>query len=635
MHLLKQSGRTASTQLGLLCIGVVLLLAACNPAGTSGGPIPTATPLPPSPTPRPQPTPAPAGMALSLAGADGRPLGQVVDGNVVRLTALLSGPLAADREVSFAVTGYAPLARCTIPAGATTCSAAARADGWAWEAGKRVRSRVVAAQAPGDPPLAASLEAPVAPKPVVLVHGLNSDHNSWIRWIEPGGYLQQVELPGYAVDDEQFGTRRMNTGDPRKPLARTFSIAENAQVLAEYVDAVRRNTGAERVDLVGHSLGGLISRYYIQNLMPEVTADGLPSVPEVNQFVIAGTPNGGTACGRPGAALRIFSPATSQITPEYLSQVYNVAVRDRRGVPFFALAGNAVRESAIRCSAVPSDSLVSVDSVLNAIPVMADRIEAMHSELNTGRPSFERILRLLARSPADYPILVKDETQPLPNAELLVQSTLVQGGTLEAGKTVSVTIPIDVARSASFMLYAPGSTVTMRIKTVAGAILTEETPKTNPNVSFERLLDPGIPLSLGYGVIGPRAGAWEIGLTASQTPAGGGPFAVMATVDSDLRMTAEVTPPIVAARQPVTLRAALQAPAPPQAVRAIALVRLEEGAAEPIQVPLEQVGDGAFAATFTPDRAGDWTVTIALTGRDASGAPFERLSVLGFTVQSY
>ena len=619
-------------RLALFCVLAVLLLAACSPAGTSGEILPTTTPLPPSPTP-PPPTVSPLGVALRLTDSDGALVGRVIDGNALYLTADLSRPTTTAREVTFALESRPAIAQCTIPAGGATCTAPIRADGWAWEAGKRVSTRKVLTQVAGDSPLTAEAEIPVAPRPLVLVHGLNSDHTSWIRWIEPDGYLQEVGLPGYAVDDEQFGTRRMNTGDPKKPLAATFSIAENARVLADYIEAVRANTGAERVDLVGHSLGGLISRYYIQNLMPMTAAEGLPDAPAVNQFIIAGTPNGGTACGRPGAALRLFSPATSQITPEYLAQVFNPVVHERRGVPFFAIAGDAVKETAIRCSALPSDSLVSVESVLNGIAVMPDRIEAKHAELNNGRPAFERILRLLARSPGDYPIAVQDETTPGDNAELLVQSTLVQGGTLEAGKTISVTIPIDLAREASFMLYAPGSTVTMQIKTVAGKILTEETPKTNPKVSFERVLEPSTPLSLGYGVIDPKAGPWEIGLTASETPPGGGPFAVMATVESDLRMSAEAAPGVVTVGQPVMLSATLQAPEAPQEVQAVAQVRLEGTDAGAVQIPLAPGDDGAFTAAFTPDHAGDWTAVVALTGLDATGNPFERLSVLGFQAQ--
>ncbi len=328
-------------------------------------------------------------------------------------------------------------------------------------------------------------------------------------------------------------------------------------MLAEYVAAVRQNTGAERVDLVAHSLGGLISRYYVQNLMPVASSAGLPDVPVANQLFMAGTPNGGTACGRIPAAIGLFAPATTQITPEYLSGVFNPTVRDRRGVPFFAIAGDAVRTAvAIRCTELPTDRYVSVRSVLQGVPVSPGQIEGIHSDLNNRQDSFERIFASLARSPGDYPIRMVDETTPAGGPEQ-VQSTLVQAGTLTAGETVSVTLTIDQARSASFILLAPGSQVSMTIKTVAGKILTEETPKTNPNVTFERVLDPSEALSLGYGVVAPKAGVWEIGLTATETPPGGGPFAVLATMDTDLRLTADATPAAAAVGQPVQIRASL------------------------------------------------------------------------------
>jgi pimeloyl-ACP methyl ester carboxylesterase len=41
----------------------------------------------------------------------------------------------------------------------------------------------------------ASRSLAVAPKPIVLVHGLNSNENSWINWTQPGGYLEAQGLP--------------------------------------------------------------------------------------------------------------------------------------------------------------------------------------------------------------------------------------------------------------------------------------------------------------------------------------------------------------------------------------------------------------------------------------------------------
>jgi len=624
--------------LGLL----VLVLAGCNPAGSGEGPLPT--PIPPTAIPLPTATAAPPDMdqtlSIQIRDATGAVTERTVDGNALRLTARLAGIAGADMPVTFALGESVPaLADCVIAAGADECTAAVRADGWAWDERRLVGLRTVAATT-GDGARAEAIIA-VTPKPLVLVHGLNSNHRSWTNWIKPDGYLAEIGMPGYAVDDGQFGTRHMNTGDPGKPLDGTNSIAENAQVLAEYVEAVRAGTGAERVDLVGHSLGGLISRYYVQNLMPLVQAEGLDDVPAVNQLVMAGTPNAGTPCGRIPAALGLFAPATMQITPEYLAQVFNPAVNDRRGVPFFGLAGDAVKEkTAIRCTELPTDRYVSVNSVLHGVSVVPDQIPGLHSDLNNKRDSFERIFALLARSPADYPIEMIDPTDAATGPLEQVQSTLVQGGTIQANETVTLTITLDQADDASFILYAPGSEISMTIKTVAGAILTEETPKTNPNVTFERILDESVPLSLGYGVLGPRAGAWEIGIYAHSAPAGGGPFALVATLQTGLRLNAAVEPGGAAAGQPVTLRAQVESADAPQAVAVQAEVFADAADARETVSLFDdgQHGDGAagdniFAATWTPSAAGEFTVQVMATGTDAAGNPFERLAVLGVSVE--
>jgi len=631
------------TPMLLISLGLLMIvLASCNPAGSGSGPLPT--PIPPTAIPLPTATTAPPDveqvLSIEVRDAAGAVTERTVDGNALRLTARLTGGADTNTPVSFALGEAVPaLAACTIAAGADECTAAVRADGWAWEERRLIGLRTVAATT-GDGERAEAIIA-LTPKPLVLVHGLNSNHRSWTNWIKPDGYLAEIGMPGYAVDDGQFGTRQMNTGDPGKPLDGTSSIAQNAQVLAEYVEAVRAGTGAERVDLVGHSLGGLISRYYVQNLMPLVQVNGLEDVPAVNQLVMAGTPNAGTACGRIPAALGLFAPATMQITPEYLAQVFNPAVNDRRGVPFFALAGDAVKDKvAIRCTELPTDRYVSVNSVLHGVSVVPDQIAGLHSDLNNKRDSFERIFALLARSPADYPIEMVDPTDAATGPLEQVQSTLVQGGTIQVNEPVTLTITLDQAEDASFILYAPGSEISMTIKTVAGAILTEETPKTNPNVTFERILDDSLPLSLGYGVLGPRAGAWEIGLYAHSAPPGGGPFALVATLQTGLRLSAAVEPGRVTPGQPVTLRAQIESADVPQAVAVQA--ELFAGPANTRETVIlfddgqhadGAAGDNVFAATWTPEVTGEFTVQVMATGTDAAGNPFERLSVLGVSVE--
>lgn len=66
----------------------------------------------------------------------------------------------------------------------------------------------------------------------------------------------------------------------------TGDIAATAQDLARFVDGVRAATGADRVDLVGHSQGGLVARQYVKYLGGAATVDNLISL---------GTPHYGTA----------------------------------------------------------------------------------------------------------------------------------------------------------------------------------------------------------------------------------------------------------------------------------------------------------------------------------------------------
>jgi triacylglycerol esterase/lipase EstA (alpha/beta hydrolase family) len=70
------------------------------------------------------------------------------------------------------------------------------------------------------------------------------------------------------------------------PTAGTQDIALTAQALNRYADQVRAQTGATRVDLIGHSQGGLVARHYVKHLGGSSEVDALISL---------GAPHYGTA----------------------------------------------------------------------------------------------------------------------------------------------------------------------------------------------------------------------------------------------------------------------------------------------------------------------------------------------------
>ncbi|MEU5371125.1 alpha/beta fold hydrolase [Streptomyces sp. NPDC005951] len=75
------------------------------------------------------------------------------------------------------------------------------------------------------------------------------------------------------------------------PLTRDVRTA--AELLGRHVEEICARTGHDRVDIVGHSLGGLVARYYVQRLGGDR---------RVRTLVTLGTPHGGTAVA-PGAGV--------------------------------------------------------------------------------------------------------------------------------------------------------------------------------------------------------------------------------------------------------------------------------------------------------------------------------------------
>lgn len=94
------------------------------------------------------------------------------------------------------------------------------------------------------------------PRPVVLVHGTLG--NSVDNWLAFAPYLV---ARGYCVFSLDYGQL------PGVPLFYGLGpITDSAQQLSTYVDTVLAATGAAEVDIVGHSEGGMMPRYYLKFL---------------------------------------------------------------------------------------------------------------------------------------------------------------------------------------------------------------------------------------------------------------------------------------------------------------------------------------------------------------------------------
>ncbi|MFE7445570.1 esterase/lipase family protein [Streptomyces chartreusis] len=94
------------------------------------------------------------------------------------------------------------------------------------------------------------------PRPVVLVHGTFA--NSVDNWLGLAPYLKDR---GYCVFSLDYGQL------PGVPFFHALGpIDKSAEQLSAYVDKVLAATGAPEADLVGHSQGGMMPRYYLKFL---------------------------------------------------------------------------------------------------------------------------------------------------------------------------------------------------------------------------------------------------------------------------------------------------------------------------------------------------------------------------------
>ncbi|MCI3243618.1 esterase/lipase family protein [Streptomyces spinosisporus] len=147
------------------------------------------------------------------------------------------------------------------------------------------------------------------PRPVVLVHGTFG--NSVDNWLALAPYL---ENRGYCVFSLDYGQLS------GVPLFHGLGpIDKSAEQLSAYVDRVLAATGAAKADLVGHSQGGMMPRYYLKFL-----GGGA----KVNALVGIAPDNHGTALNGLANLLPYFPGASdllSKNTPGLADQIVGSA----------------------------------------------------------------------------------------------------------------------------------------------------------------------------------------------------------------------------------------------------------------------------------------------------------------------
>ena len=227
----------------------------------------------------------------------------------------------------------------------------------------------------------------VAPKPLVLVHGLWSNWRAWETWQNILTTTHSYDWKAYPVGEHpEKGS--MNTGGAFLSTDPTNGIFENSQQLGKYVRYAQEDRNAWHVDVVAHSMGGLIARHYIHAFMPP-SPDGRP---QISHLVMLGTPNLGSPCADVmDATFNVLGKtveAVRQLKPSVVAE-FNRVTTNRKGVKFSALAGNPLP---VLCkSAAWNDGVVPVESAIWHVKDNA-LSKNVHTEL-TGTEDFSGFVK--------------------------------------------------------------------------------------------------------------------------------------------------------------------------------------------------------------------------------------------------
>ena len=121
--------------------------------------------------------------------------------------------------------------------------------------------------------------------PVLLIHGYMAEASVWNKWVE---LLKKDGISAYPITFKQSDDK-------------CGSAAEHAKELSKIIGQIKDETGQNKVNIVGHSKGGLDARVYLAN-----------NTKDVANLVMIGTPNAGSPLAQ---SSEVCTPAVYDLRP--------------------------------------------------------------------------------------------------------------------------------------------------------------------------------------------------------------------------------------------------------------------------------------------------------------------------------
>jgi triacylglycerol lipase len=139
-----------------------------------------------------------------------------------------------------------------------------------------------------------------------LIHGYLSDASIWNKW---QGLLKNYGIQAYPITFQQSDDK-------------CESAAAHAKELSMKIAQIKKVTGQSKVNIVGHSKGGLDARVYLAN-----------GAHDVANLIMIGTPNAGSLLTQ---SSNICTPAIYDLKPNASDTV----VKMNPNTKYYTVAGN-------------------------------------------------------------------------------------------------------------------------------------------------------------------------------------------------------------------------------------------------------------------------------------------------------
>ena len=373
---------------------------------------------------------------------------------------------------------------------------------------------------------------PPQPYPTVLIHGWTVSGDDTLETSEfhfLKNYADRDGIPMYYVR----GVSPKNT------------LYQNAQIIRDEIARVKKETGADKVNIIGFSMGGMNTRAYLETSL---------YANDVNRAILLGSPQAGVEVWKPMLFQQILQkpdePSTIELSPEYAQQIVNATRAPNPDVPYDALIGDASQQEHLKFfdNMRKSDALISVSSSLALDG--ANVRKHINADLHDWNPqavpleftsylyprdTWERYLRNALRNNDNAPIGSEIvESRPLRFSEtskvLESNHTPVVTEKIRAGETVTRTVLVDENKSARFVAYYPGGKIDFSLVAPDGKTYEIETlPRDEDENVFSLATD--VASFSGHLIKNAPVGKWQMIL--KRTDAGTKPIDVSTYVELD------------------------------------------------------------------------------------------------------